>query len=81
MRRPRLKSSVVNFAKIVTRYKHHKFITAGRLRAALFKTKNKQEGTMFGFGHWELLIVLILVISILSLLKLPQIGAGISNRL
>ena len=34
---------------------------------------------MFGFGHWELLIVLILVMIIFGAGKLPQIGAGIGT--
>ena len=34
---------------------------------------------MFGFGHWELLIVLILVMIIFGAGKLPQIGAGIGK--
>jgi sec-independent protein translocase protein TatA len=34
---------------------------------------------MFGFGHWELLIVLVLVMIIFGAGKLPQIGAGIGK--
>jgi sec-independent protein translocase protein TatA len=44
-----------------------------------FETKNKQEGTMFGFGHWEILIILVLVMIIFGAGKLPQIGAGIGK--
>jgi Sec-independent protein translocase protein TatA len=36
---------------------------------------------MFGFGHWELLIILILVMIIFGAGKLPEIGAfGILKR-
>ena len=34
---------------------------------------------MFGFGYWELLSVLILVMIIFGAGKLPQIGAGIGK--
>lgn len=34
---------------------------------------------MFGLGHWELLIILAIVLIIFGAGKLPQIGAGIGN--
>ena len=34
---------------------------------------------MFGLGHWELLIILALVLIIFGAGKLPQIGAGIGQ--
>ena len=36
---------------------------------------------MFGFGHWEILIVLILVLIIFGAGKLPEIGSGIGNAI
>ena len=34
---------------------------------------------MFGFGHWEILIILVLGMIIFGAGKLPQIGAGIGK--
>ena len=34
---------------------------------------------MFGLGHWELLIILAIVLIIFGAGKLPQIGAGIGQ--
>ncbi|OGP62922.1 MAG: preprotein translocase subunit TatA [Deltaproteobacteria bacterium RBG_13_49_15] len=34
---------------------------------------------MFGLGHWELLIILIIVLIIFGAGKLPEIGAGIGK--
>jgi sec-independent protein translocase protein TatA len=34
---------------------------------------------MFGLGHWELLIILIIVLIIFGAGKLPEIGSGIGK--
>ena len=34
---------------------------------------------MFGLGHWELLIILAIVMIIFGAGKLPQIGAGLGK--
>jgi sec-independent protein translocase protein TatA len=34
---------------------------------------------MFGLGHWELLIILAIVIILFGAGKLPQIGSGIGQ--
>ena len=36
---------------------------------------------MFGFGHWELLIILVLVMIIFGAGKLPEIGAGLGKSI
>jgi len=36
---------------------------------------------MFGLGHWELLIILIVVMIIFGAGKLPQIGAGLGQSI
>ena len=36
---------------------------------------------MFGLGHWELLIILILVLIIFGAGKLPEIGAGLGKSI
>jgi sec-independent protein translocase protein TatA len=36
---------------------------------------------MFGFGHWELLIILVLVMIIFGAGKLPEIGSGIGKSI
>jgi len=36
---------------------------------------------MFGLGHWELLIILILVMIIFGAGKLPEIGAGLGKSI
>jgi sec-independent protein translocase protein TatA len=36
---------------------------------------------MFGLGHWELLIILAIVMIIFGAGKLPQIGAGIGQSI
>ena len=36
---------------------------------------------MFGLGHWELLIILLLVMIIFGAGKLPQIGAGLGQSI
>ena len=48
----------------------------GRLRAARFNVKTA-GGVMFGLGHWEILIILILVMIIFGAGKLPEIGSGL----
>jgi sec-independent protein translocase protein TatA len=34
---------------------------------------------MFGLGHWELLIILVVVMIILGAGKLPELGTGIGK--
>ena len=34
---------------------------------------------MFGLGHWELLLILVIVLIIFGAGKLPEIGAGIGK--
>jgi sec-independent protein translocase protein TatA len=36
---------------------------------------------MFGLGHWELLVILIVVMIIFGAGKLPQIGAGLGQSI
>jgi sec-independent protein translocase protein TatA len=36
---------------------------------------------MFGFGHWELLIVLVIALIIFGAGKLPEIGSGLGNAI
>jgi len=36
---------------------------------------------MFGLGHWELLIILIVVMIIFGAGKLPEIGAGLGKSI
>ena len=36
---------------------------------------------MFGLGHWELMIILILVMIIFGAGKLPEIGAGLGKSI
>ena len=36
---------------------------------------------MFGFGHWELLIILVIALIIFGAGKLPQIGAGLGQSI
>ena len=36
---------------------------------------------MFGFGHWELLIVLVIALIIFGAGKLPEIGSGIGSAI
>lgn len=36
---------------------------------------------MFGLGHWELLIILVVVMIIFGVGKLPQIGAGLGQSI
>ena len=36
---------------------------------------------MFGLGHWELLIILVVVMIIFGAGKLPQIGAGLGQSI
>ena len=36
---------------------------------------------MFGFGHWVLLIILVLVMIIFGAGKLPEIGSGIGSTI
>ena len=38
-------------------------------------------GMMFGFGHWELLIILIIALIIFGAGKLPEIGAGLGKSI
>ena len=34
---------------------------------------------MFGFGHWELLIILFIALIIFGAGKLPELGSGVGN--
>ena len=36
---------------------------------------------MFGFGHWEILIVLVIALIIFGAGRLPEIGSGIGNAI
>jgi sec-independent protein translocase protein TatA len=36
---------------------------------------------MFGFGHWEILIILVIALIIFGAGKLPQIGTGIGSAI
>ena len=36
---------------------------------------------MFGLGHWELLIILVIALIIFGAGKLPEIGSGIGNAI
>ena len=36
---------------------------------------------MFGFGYWELLIILIIALIVFGAGKLPEIGSGVGNAL
>ena len=36
---------------------------------------------MFGLGHWEILIILLLIMIIFGAGKLPQIGAGLGQSI
>ena len=36
---------------------------------------------MFGFGHWELLIVLVIAMIIFGAGKLPQVGAALGKSI
>ena len=36
---------------------------------------------MFGLGHWEILIIPVIVLIIFGAGKLPEIGAGIGNAI
>jgi sec-independent protein translocase protein TatA len=36
---------------------------------------------MFGFGHWELLIVLLIALIIFGAGKLPGIGSGVGSAI
>ena len=36
---------------------------------------------MFGFGHWELLIILLIALIIFGAGKLPEIGSGVGNAI
>ena len=36
---------------------------------------------MFGLGHWELLIILVVVLIIFDAGKLPEIGAGLGKSI
>jgi sec-independent protein translocase protein TatA len=36
---------------------------------------------MFGFGHWELLIVLVIAMIIFGAGKLPQLGSGLGKAI
>lgn len=36
---------------------------------------------MFGFGHWELLIILVIALIIFGAGKLPEIGLGIGSAI
>ena len=34
---------------------------------------------MFGLGHWELLVILVIVLIVVGAGKLPEIGSGIGK--
>ena len=36
---------------------------------------------MFGFGHWEILIILVIALIIFGAGKLPQIGSGLGSAI
>ena len=36
---------------------------------------------MFGFGHWELLIILVIALIIFGAGKLPEIGSGVGKAI
>jgi sec-independent protein translocase protein TatA len=36
---------------------------------------------MFGFGHWEILIILVIALIIFGAGKLPEIGSGLGNAI
>ena len=36
---------------------------------------------MFGFGHWELLIVLVIAVIIFGARKLPQVGSALGKSI
>ena len=36
---------------------------------------------MFGFGHWELLIILVIALIIFGAGKLPEIGSGLGKAI
>ena len=36
---------------------------------------------MFGFGHWEILVILVIVMIIFGAGKLPDIGAGLGKSI
>jgi sec-independent protein translocase protein TatA len=36
---------------------------------------------MFGFGHWELLIVLVIAVIIFGAGKLPQVGSALGQSI
>jgi len=36
---------------------------------------------MFGFGHWELLIIVVIALIIFGAGKLPEIGSGIGKAM
>jgi sec-independent protein translocase protein TatA len=36
---------------------------------------------MFGFGHWELLIIVVIALIIFGAGKLPEIGSGLGNAI
>ena len=36
---------------------------------------------MFGFGHWEILIILVIALIIFGAGKLPEIGSGMGNAI
>ena len=38
-------------------------------------------GIMFGLGHWELLIILVICLIIFGAGKLPEIGAGLGRSI
>jgi sec-independent protein translocase protein TatA len=36
---------------------------------------------MFGLGHWELLIILVIILLIFGVGKLPEIGGGLGKAI
>ena len=52
----------------------------GRLRAALSKQR-QTGGNMFGLGHTELIIILVIGMIIFGAKKLPEIGSGMGSAI
>jgi len=44
-------------------------------------SKETGADTMFGLGHWELLIILVIALIIFGAGKLPEIGSGLGKAI